>query len=246
VRYLILSDIHANWEALEAVLQHAQSEYDSILCCGDIVGYGANPDAVTEWVRENVASIVRGNHDRACSGLEDLEWFNPVARASALWTQEIMQPENLGYLRDLAKGPEGIDGFQILHGSPLDEDEYVVSEQDVAQVAPYLDRAVSFFGHTHLQGAFLCHPNGIKRLGKTEDFSESKALDLEPDVNYLINPGSVGQPRDGDPRAAYAIYQPEAHLVTLWRAEYDIVSAQRKILEAGLPELLALRLEAGI
>ena len=88
VRYLILSDIHANWEALEAVLAHAESEYDRIVCCGDVVGYGADPDAVTEWVRDNVAHIVRGNHDKACAGLEDLEWFNPVARQSALWTIE--------------------------------------------------------------------------------------------------------------------------------------------------------------
>jgi len=246
VRYLILSDIHANWEALEAVLAHAQSSYDRIVCCGDVVGYGANPDAVTEWVRDNVAYIVRGNHDKACAGLEDLEWFNAIARTSALWTQEIMKPDNIGYLRDLAKGPERINGFQIVHGSPLDEDEYVVSEQDVAQVAPYLDSSVSFFGHTHLQCGFLCHRNGVKRLRGVDMESDTEGLDLEADASYLINPGSVGQPRDGDPRAGYAIYQPDARVVTLRRAEYDVRSAQKKILEAGLPELLALRLEAGI
>jgi len=246
VRYLILSDIHANWEALEAVLARAQSGYDRIVCCGDVVGYGANPDAVTEWVRSNVASIVRGNHDKACAGLEDLEWFNAIARTSALWTREIMKPDNIVYLHDLAKGPERIDGFQIVHGSPLDEDEYVVSEQDVAQVAPYLDSSVSFFGHTHLQGAFLCHRNGVKRLRSVDPDSETEPLDLESNASYLINPGSVGQPRDGDPRAAYAIYQPDAHLVELCRAEYDVGAAQRKILEAGLPELLALRLAAGV
>ena len=246
MRYLILSDIHANWEALEAVLAQAQSNYDRIVCCGDVVGYGANPDVVTEWVRDNVANIVRGNHDKACAGLEDLEWFNAIARASALWTQEVMKPDNIGYLRDLAKGPERIDGFQIVHGSPLDEDEYVVSEQDVAQVAPYLDSAVSFFGHTHLQGGFHCHRNGVRRLKTVEGDSDTEVLDLESEASYLINPGSVGQPRDGDRRAAYAIYDPEAGLVTLCRAEYDVPSAQRKIMEAGLPELLALRLDAGI
>jgi predicted phosphodiesterase len=135
VRYLILSDIHANWEALQAVLRSAQSAYDRIVCCGDVVGYGADPDAVTEWARNNITSIVRGNHDKACAGLEDLEWFNALARTSALWTQAIMKPDNIGYLHDLVKGPERINGFQIVHGSPLDEDEYVVSEQDVAQVA---------------------------------------------------------------------------------------------------------------
>jgi predicted phosphodiesterase len=246
VRYLILSDIHANWEALCAVLASAGSLYDRVVCCGDLVGYGADPDAVVQWVRSNVSSVVRGNHDKACAGLEDLEWFNPVARLSALWTQTATQPENIEYLRRLAQGPERVNGFQILHGSPLDEDEYVVSEQDVAQVAPYLDCDVSFFGHTHLQGAFLCHRNGVKRLVTADAASGQEMLELENDVNYLINPGSVGQPRDGDRRAAYAIYEPAARLVSLCRAEYDVASAQKKILDAGLPELLALRLGAGI
>ena len=245
MRYLILSDIHGNWEALQAVVARAGGGYDRILCCGDVVGYGADPDQVTEWVRGNVSTIVRGNHDKVCAGLEDLDWFNPVAQASALWTQGVMKQENLGYLRDLIKGPERVNGFQILHGSPLDEDEYVVSEQDVAQVAPYLECEVSFFGHTHLQGAFLCHRNGVKQLPGLEGAAES-TIELEPDANYLINAGSVGQPRDGDHRAAYAIYEPKERLVTLCRAEYDIAAAQRKIYGAGLPELLALRLEAGI
>ena len=246
MRYLILSDLHANWEALQAVLAQANSTYDRIVCCGDLVGYGADPDAVTQWTRENVAAIVRGNHDKACAGLEDLEWFNPVARQSVLWTQSVMKPENMGYLRDLIKGPDRVDGFQIVHGSPLDEDEYVVSERDVAQVAPYLDAAVSFFGHTHLQGGFLCHRNGVKRFARTDEDAEAEAYELESDATYYINPGSVGQPRDGDPRAAYAVYEPETRLVTLCRAEYDVASAQKKIVKAGLPELLALRLQAGV
>ena len=246
MRYLILSDIHANWEALQAVLAAAESEYDRIVCCGDVVGYGADPDAVTEWVQENVAHIVRGNHDKACAGLEDLEWFNPVARLSALWTQQNMTPSNREYLRDLPRGPERVARFDILHGSPLDEDEYVVSERDAAQLAPYLDSSASFFGHTHLQGGFLCHRNGVMRLTRVRANAEAETFELEPDLNYLINPGSVGQPRDGDPRAAYALYEPGPRLVTLRRAPYDIAAAQTKILEAGLPELLALRLGAGV
>jgi len=239
VRYLILSDIHANWEALEAVLAHAQSSYDRIMCCGDLVGYGADPDAVTEWVRDNTAATIRGNHDKACAGLEDLEWFNPIARESVLWTQSTMKPANLDYLRHLTKGPERIDGFELIHGSPADEDEYIVTEREVAQIAPYLDLPLAFFGHTHLQGAFLCHRNGVKRL-------QSDTIELEPHAVYYINAGSVGQPRDEDPRAAYAIYDAEAHLVTLYRTEYDIGAAQRKILQAGLPEMLAARLQVGV
>ena len=243
MRFLILSDIHANWEALEAVLKHARKTYDQILCCGDIVGYGADPDVVTEWVRQNVAKVIRGNHDKACAGLEDLEWFNPVARISALWTQATTKPQNISYLRDLTPGPEAIDGFQILHGSPIDEDEYLIYDQDAAAVFPYLDVKLSFFGRTHLQGGFLCHRNGVQRIAKTAGDHENLALN--PDDYYLINPGSVGQPRDSDPRAAYAVYDTEQRLIVYHRVEYDIPGAQKKILKAGLPELLARRLETG-
>ena len=246
MRYLILSDLHANWDALEAVLQQAEGHYDRVICCGDVVGYGADPDAVTEWVRQNVTAIVRGNHDKACAGLEDLEWFNPVARAAAIWTQTVTQPRNIEYLRQLVRGPEQVNGFQILHGSPLDEDEYVISELDAAHAAPYLDASVNFFGHTHVQGGFLCHRNGVKRLRKLVCLGEAgDPLELDQDCNYLINPGAVGQPRDGDPRAAYAIYDVANKMVNFYRAVYNVVSAQRKFVEAGLPELLASRLASG-
>jgi len=245
VRYLILSDLHANWEALQAVLARVRPSFDRILCCGDVVGYGADPDPVTEWVRSNVSGIVRGNHDKACAGLEDLETFNPIARESAVWTQQVIKPENMSYLRDLGKGPQPIDGFEIVHGSPLDEDEYLFTEDEVAQVAPYLEAGLSFFGHTHVQGGFLCHRNGVMRLRSVEPDGDEAVLELENDVDYMVNPGSVGQPRDGDPRAAYALYEPETRLVTFGRAAYDIVAAQKKILDAGLPELLAMRLAVG-
>jgi predicted phosphodiesterase len=245
VRFLILSDIHANWEALEAVLAHAKGKHDRILCLGDVVGYGADPDLTTEWVRENAEVTIRGNHDKACAGLEDLEWFNPVARVSAVWTQETTKPGNIEWLGKLPKGPLHVEGFQILHGSPLDEDEYLISDQDAEQVAPYLDLMVSFFGHTHLQGGFCFHRNHTNRLAKPGPFSEEYVLELNPDSTYLINPGSVGQPRDNDPRAAYAVYEPDQRLVTYCRVDYDIRRAQRKIVAAGLPEVLARRLEIG-
>jgi predicted phosphodiesterase len=243
VRFLILSDLHANWEALDAVLNQSGRAYDQILCCGDLVGYGADPDSVIEWVRQNVARVVRGNHDKACAGLEDLEWFNPVARISAEWTQSHVKPHNLSYLRDLSPGPETVDGFQILHGSPIDEDEYLIYDRDAAEVFPYLDCKLSFFGHTHIQGGFECHRNSVRRIAKPANDSET--IELSPEGYYLINPGSVGQPRDSDPRAAYAIYDSEYRLVTYHRAQYDVPAAQKKILAAGLPELLAARLEIG-
>lgn len=244
MRYLIISDIHGNWEALQAVLADAGS-YDQALCCGDLVGYCADPNEVVCWVRDNVKAVVRGNHDRACAGLEDLEWFNPVARAAASWTGSALTPENLVYLRSLPRGPITLDSFQILHGSPLDEDEYVASSAAAGQAAQYLEKDVAFFGHTHQQGGYLCHRNGVRRVMPPDFEKTRRVIQVEREVPYLINPGSVGQPRDGDPRAAYAIYDPEARTVEFRRTQYDILSAQSKIRDAGLPEALAERLQFG-
>ena len=244
MRSLILSDIHANWEALEAVLSDATEKYDRILCCGDIVGYGADPNRVVEWVRANAASVVRGNHDKACAGLDDLEWFHPVAKRAALWTRQALGADNLEYLKNLPRGPETLGSFQILHGSPMDEDEYLVSEQDAVQIFPYVEQAISFFGHTHIQGGFGAKDWLVRRIpGVT---GESFGLELENEALYLINPGSVGQPRDGDPRAAYAIYDEDHARVMYWRVGYDLAGAQRKIVDAGLPEILATRLASGM
>jgi predicted phosphodiesterase len=245
VRYLVLSDIHGNREALDAVLRHCRGEYDSILCCGDLVGYGADPDYVVDWIRANANAVVRGNHDKACAGLENPEWFNPAARAASEWTARILRPENLTYLRNLPKGPIAVDKFQILHGSPLDEDEYLASAPAVAEIRTYLDTDVSVFGHTHLQGGFLCHRNGVKPLAKPRSNEDREVLELQHDSWYLINPGSVGQPRDGDPRAAYALYYPEERLIEYRRTPYAVRQTQDKILAAGLPTQLARRLESG-
>jgi len=246
-RYLILSDIHGNYEALEAVLEDARGRYDRILCLGDLVGYGADPNQVASWARSNVASVIRGNHDRACTGTDLLENFNPAARASAFWTRGALTPDNRAYLERLARGPLRIAsepasdaGFDLVHGSPLDEDEYLVGVDDVRFLSDYLDTKLTFFGHTHLQGGFLLAGRSVKRL------IPDRVLQLEPDYYYLINPGSVGQPRDGDPRAAYALYSPEERAVEYGRVPYDIGKAAAKILQADLPESLATRLFEGI
>ena len=242
MRHLILSDIHGNIDALNAVLADAKGKYDRILCCGDIVGYGADPDAVTAWARENVDVIIRGNHDKACAGLEDLEWFNPVARLSAIWTMAHMDPANLEWLRGLPQGPIEEGGLILVHGSPLDEDEYLVSEIDVEQICPYLEGRVWVFGHTHLQGGFICHRNGVQRITGR---GPAETLRLKPDQPSLLNPGSVGQPRDNDPRAAWMLWDSDERVVNFCRTTYDVRATQKKILDAGLPEILALRLEAG-
>jgi predicted phosphodiesterase len=245
VRYLILSDIHANWEALGAVVEHATGSFEQILCCGDLIGYGADPNLAVEWVRANCAAVVRGNHDKACTGLDDLEWFNPVARMAALWTAQVLTPQNADYARALPKGPFAIGGFQMVHGSALDEDEYVLGPAEAELAFAYMESRVEFFGHTHVQGGFLWNRSRVEILNRVAARGNRQLLEIDPTCAYMINPGSIGQPRDGDPRAAYAIYDTNAGIVTYHRVPYDIAGAQKKIREAGLPPILADRLAAG-
>jgi predicted phosphodiesterase len=188
---------------------------------------------------------VRGNHDRACTGLDDLQWFNPVARQAALWTLARLTRENIDYTATLAKGPILLDGFEVVHGSPYDEDEYVLATSEAGQAFTYLESRLAFFGHTHVQGGFIWNHSRVETIGRMPARRGSESMDIDPDCAYLINPGSVGQPRDGDPRAAYVMYDSETHAVTYYRISYDVETAQRKIREAGLPPILADRLTVG-
>jgi predicted phosphodiesterase len=239
VPYLILSDIHANMEALEAVLKSAAGRYDRILCLGDIVGYGADPNEAVEWVRRNAHAVIRGNHDRGAVWPETARDFSPHAGISALWTAAALHDESRDYLRTLPGGPLCCDGFALSHGSPRDEDEYVATVAEASQLRPFLEKSLTLFGHTHKQGGFLLARSGVKAIAR------DRTLELEPDYVYLVNPGSVGQPRDGDPRAAYAIYSPEECAVEFHRAAYDVDRAAAKIRSAGLPDMLASRLYVG-
>jgi predicted phosphodiesterase len=236
---LILSDIHGNREALTAVLADAQGRYDRIVCLGDLVGYGADPNYVVDWVRANVASVIRGNHDKVCVGMDPLFVYNPAAQASAEWTQRTLTPENVTYLQNLPRGPLRVDDFDMVHGSPADEDEYLIHAGDVAQAREFLEAQVTFFGHTHVQGGFQMGHAGIRRI------FQGQVLQIQPDWQFLVNPGSVGQPRDMDPRAAYAIYTAANRTVEYRRVKYDIPGAAGKILAAGLPSTLAARLYEG-
>jgi predicted phosphodiesterase len=240
VPYLILSDIHSNLEALTAVLSDAQGLYDKILCLGDLVGYGADPNPVVAWARENVATIVRGNHDRACCGLDDLEDYNPAARLSAIWTRRAISEETRTYLEQMPQGPVRVEDFDLAHGSPFDEDEYLVNISDLAPHRSEIEATLTFFGHTHVQGGFIVSPRGPMHHVSDATF------ELDPKNKYLINPGSVGQPRDRDPRAAYAIYTHEARTIEYRRTDYDISAAATKIMTAGLPQILAARLFEGV
>lgn len=244
MRYLILSDLHGNWEALEAVAHEAEGSYDRALCCGDLVGYGADPNAVVEWVRANCALTIRGNHDRACAGPEVLEWFNPVARAAVAWTQQALTEENRAYVRNLPKGPLAVEGFELAHGSTSDEDEYVFTAGEALNAFAYLESRLVFFGHTHVQGGYVWNRARVETIAPLS-LMRRKEMRIEADCAYLINPGSVGQPRDGDPRAAFAIYDSDTGVLAYRRVVYDVEAAQRKIRDAGLPAILADRLAVG-
>lgn len=245
MRYLILSDIHANLEALDAVLADARGSYDQIVCCGDLVGYGADPDAVCGWARENLRIVVRGNHDRVCARGNGAELFNERARAAAAWTRAALSPASFAFLKELEPGPIKIEGALLAHGSPLNEDEYVLSPREATRITSELDPGVYFIGHSHLQGGYLRDWKGVRALQRPAPPENERMMALPPDHCYLINPGAVGQPRDGDPRAAYALYDSERRVVIYRRTGYDIEKAQNKIRRAGLPASLADRLAAG-
>jgi len=253
MRLLLLSDIHSNIEALDACLKVAP-QHDRVMNLGDVVGYNASPNEVCERVRAMGGPVVRGNHDRACSGMSGLSEFNLVAAMSARWTQTTLEPEHREWLRHLPPGPmrrEEFPGIEFVHGSPRDEDEYVLNSATAGldfHLPGHSD--LIFFGHTHLQGGFAYQD------GKTRPFTPvyqsgdglvQAKVTLLPGERYLINPGSVGQPRDNDWRAAFALYETgqTPSRVTFYRVPYDVKRAQARILAASLPERLATRLALG-
>jgi predicted phosphodiesterase len=242
-KFLIVSDIHGNREALEAVLKDARGQYDRIVCLGDIVGYGADPNFVVDWARASVSAIVRGNHDTVCAGLESLSRFNDNAADAATWSRRVLSPKNLAYLKRLPAGPLPYEGFDLAHGSPFGEFDYLCSSGDVAIISHRVTTPVTFFGHTHDQGGFE-----IKRSGKINEIDPRvpTGFVLAPRSKYLVNPGSVGQPRDRNPDAAYAIYSPAERGIEYRRVKYDAKAAGKKIIKAGLPERLASRLLVGV
>lgn len=246
MRYLVLSDIHANLDALEAVmLRAAHIGYDRLLVLGDLVGYGGQPNEVVDRVRAlGPFAIIRGNHDRVASGVEDAEGFNPIAQEAAEWTYRTLTPENRAYLSSCPPGPVFVDAVtEICHGSPDDEDVYITSELAALHALKEAQRPVCFYGHTHIPLVFRLTDTTFELI-PAEPGDEQK-IAIARGSQYLINPGSVGQPRDGDPRAAFATFEPESALVTLYRIVYPVERAQEQILQAGLPQTLARRLAIG-
>lgn len=245
MRYLILTDIHANLEALETCLKDARGRgYDETLVLGDIVGYGPDPNAVIEVIRRlKPKAIVRGNHDKVALGMNQAEGFHAAARAAAHWMLESLTEQNRGWLVALPMGPTIIDGeIEICHGAPFDEDAYIFDELDARHAFEASTAPVCFYGHTHFAVVFRL----IKDLLEVVSPADGEtALTIEPQARYLVNPGSVGQPRDGDPRAAYAIYNSETKQLDLIRLAYPLEMTQEKMLKVGLPDPLARRLALG-
>ncbi len=238
-KYAILGDIHANGEALCAVLEDARTAgVDTYVCVGDIVGYNASPAECLEKIRGLCVAVVRGNHDHYVAYDECLEDFHPLAANVIDWTRQQLTTEQIQYLRNLRLS-RMVDGFTIVH-STLDMPEkwgYVIDVLDAAANFNYQTSSVCFHGHTHVPVIFERQPRVVRNSFST--------CHLTLGHKYFVNTGSVGQPRDGDPRASYVVYEPSERRVELRRVPYDIAAAQRKIMEAGLPERLARRLEHG-
>jgi diadenosine tetraphosphatase ApaH/serine/threonine PP2A family protein phosphatase len=245
-RYLVLTDIHANLEALETCLADAKTRgYEQVLLLGDVVGYGADPNAVIDCVRQlNPTAMVRGNHDKVALGIDQADGFNAAAKAAAQWTIEALTPEHRAWLAALPKGPVVVDDMvEICHGAPFDEDSYIFDELDAMRAIATASRPVCLYGHTHQTIAFELADGDFRVVWP--EMSGHTEMRLKPGGKYLVNPGSVGQPRDGDPRASYAIVDTEDQMITFVRLIYDLGVTQDKVIRAGLPEPLARRLESG-
>ncbi len=246
MRILVLSDLHANQTALAAALSAVEGRWDCVVCLGDVVGYGPDPNEASAALRELGAKTIRGNHDKAVCGLMPVEDFNPAARAAADWTRAQLTPENLQFLRSLPQGPLETGGLVLIHGALYDEDEYLFTPAQALDSLLDSRSGVTFFGHTHHQGGFSYFDSQLEVLQLRPRSNETlAALRLEPSRRYLLNPGSIGQPRDADPRAGFAIADLEHQIVEFWRVPYDIAAVQSRMRSAGLPEPLVQRLAVG-
>jgi diadenosine tetraphosphatase ApaH/serine/threonine PP2A family protein phosphatase len=246
MRYIVLTDVHANLEALDACLSHARERgYDRTLVLGDLVGYGPDPNETIARIQSlNPVAMIRGNHDKVACGLEQPEGFNAVAKGAALWTYETLTAANRSWLAALPQGPLVVDEqIEICHGSPFDEDAYTFDELDAVRALKVSRRLLCLFGHTHCPVTFQLSQGRVETIGASG--LTASRVELRGESQYLINPGSVGQPRDGDPRAAYGIVDTAAHIVELFRVEYAIETTQAKVTKAGLPGVLAQRLGVG-
>lgn len=246
MRYLVFTDIHGNLEAFIALLKFIKRRtIDYYLFLGDLVGYGASPNEIIQKIQTlKPLFLIRGNHDKAVCGLDTVQTFNPIAASAILWTKQEILKKNMNYLCHLKQGPIVVHKhITLCHGAPFDEDHYIFGEFDAAEAFLHFQTQICFFGHTHFPFVYTEKDNFVEATFLTGNSNEIK---IEKDTRYLINPGSVGQPRDRNFRAAFAIYDSKARKIKFFRLEYDIKEAQRKILEENLPPSLAERLTLGI
>jgi predicted phosphodiesterase len=238
-RYAIIADIHANLDAFQVVLEDIkQQKCTHVVCLGDVVGYGANPKECLDLVRGMNIPVVKGNHDEYIGSDESPDGFNDAAAEAVTWTRAQLTEDDRKWLRDL-KYFRLVANFSIVHAT-LDAPQrwgYVFEKLEAAASFTYQNTQVCFFGHTHVPVAFI-RDTGV-RGGTYSKFR------VEPGKKYFVNVGSVGQPRDGSPKAAYAIYDLPSQTIELRRLDYDIAAAQKKIMAAGLPQRLADRLAVG-
>ncbi len=240
MRYAVISDVHSNLEALEAVLEALSREgVNRLLCAGDMVGYGADPAACLGLVRREIHQAVLGNHDDAAIGQMDLNWFNQPAASAVRWTREHLGEPDREYLKGLPlvwKNEE----VMMAHGSLYEPEEfhYLFDPTEAKASFSLQETPVAFIGHTHVPGLFV-------QEGSRVSFLRPVQIQLGPSLKYLVNVGSVGQPRDGDPRACFALYDTDSRTVEFRRVSYPIEKTQAKIRAAGLPQLLAERLACG-
>jgi len=242
MRLAVVSDVHSNLEALEAVLDAIDKVgVDQILCAGDMVGYGADPSACLRLLQERVGRAVLGNHDSAAVGEMALDWFNEAAAAAVRWTRDQLSPLERGTLQALELTWQSSDGeVSLAHGSLHEPDKfhYLLDLNSAAQSFQVQKTPVAFIGHTHVPGVF-------REDGSKITFAREGEFRVKTGVKYLVNVGSVGQPRDGDPRAAFCLYDTAARTIEIRRVAYLLSQTQAKIRKAGLPEFLAERLAFG-
>lgn len=246
MRYLVISDIHANLDALDQVMSAAASlGHDHVLVLGDLVGYGGDPNGVVDRIRALAPlAVIRGNHDKVAAGIETPEGFNAVARNAIRWTYDALTPDNREWLAALPSGPQDVNALiEICHGTPYDEDAYVFDDLDALRSLNAANRPLCLYGHTHVQVGFELRGDHLMLV--TADEARPLTIDLQDASQYLVNPGSVGQPRDGDPRASFALVDTARRELSIHRVAYPVERAQARILAQGLPEVLAARLALG-
>ncbi len=244
MRYAIISDIHSNIEALQVILEEIdRCGVDQVICLGDVVGYNANPNECAGLLVEKEIPSLMGNHDAVVCDMVDPLDFNPIAKKAILWTKETVEEKYKDFLFRQPAQRKLTESVRLVHGSIINRDQYLLSRNTIMENIDYMRNSdpevrILFFGHTHNQIAFSYN-------NETLSVISSPRFTLKEDGFYLINPGSVGQPRDQDPRSAFLIYDEDARTVEFIRLSYDIQTCKQKIISAKLPQELANRLDQG-